>query len=256
MPNAVSRSLRAAARALLPGPLYGTLTRWYWRSKPSPLDRYRRLRPVSPPFGRGLPLDRAYIEEFLDEFRADVRGRVLEVAGRGYTQRFGQARVTRSDILHVQPEADGAAAADTTIVGDLASGRGIPGGAFDCLILTQTLQMIYELGPAVAHAHAALAPGGVLLATFPGIAQISRYDMERWGDCWRFTDLAVRKLFAAHFPSPRLEVRSYGNVLAAAAYLHGLGADELSPRERAFHDPDYQLIVAVRAVRVQQLPSP
>ena len=227
------------------------LTSWYWRSKPSPLDRYRRLRPISLPFRRGLPVDRYYIESFLAENQADIRGRVLEIAARTYTERFGGDRVVRSDVLHVNPEADGAAGSATTIVGDLESGAGIPRDAFDCFIVTQTLQFIYDVDAAIANARAALADGGVLLATLPGISQISRYDMDRWGEYWRFTDLAVRRLFETHFVSDVL-VRSYGNVLTATAFLHGLGAGELREHELAFNDPDFPVTIAVRAVRGPQ----
>jgi hypothetical protein len=37
-------------------------------------------------------------------------------------------------------------------------------------------------------------------------------------------------------------------VLAAVAFLYGLGAEELRDDELAANDPDYQLVVSLRAV--------
>jgi hypothetical protein len=135
------------------------------------------------------------------------------------------------------------------MVGDLATGEGIPRGAFDCMVLTQTLPCIYRVEAAVATSFAALAPDGVLLATLPGIGQISRYDMDRWGDYWRFTDASAARLFGGVFGPENVEVVTYGNVLVACAFLQGLAAAELKPEELDRHDPDYQVTIGVRAVK-------
>jgi SAM-dependent methyltransferase len=130
--------------------------------------------PVSRVFGfdRGKPVDRWYIERFLAEHAADVRGRVLEVAESTYTGWYGGGDVTRSDVLYASAENP-----DATVVGDLTTGDGIAEAAFDCFICTQTLQVIYDVRAAVAGTRRLLAPGGVLLASLPGISQISREDM-------------------------------------------------------------------------------
>ena len=60
-----------------------------------------------------------------------------------------------------------------TIVGDLTDAPQIPSDAFDCAIVTQTLQFVYNVRAALATLHRILAPGGVLLATVPGITKIS-----------------------------------------------------------------------------------
>src|SRR6185503_1474005 len=54
----------------------------------------RRLRPVSRTFGydRGLPVDRYYIESFLERNRRDIDGRTLEIGDDEYTRRFGGER--------------------------------------------------------------------------------------------------------------------------------------------------------------------
>ena len=209
----------------------------------------RSLEPVSRSFGhdRGTPIDRYYIERFLEHHQKDIRGRVLEVGDSIYTHRFGGDRVTRADILHTPPGGRSA-----TIVGDFATGQGIPRNAFDCIILTQVLPFIFDVRAAVANCHAALKHGGVVLATVPCISQISQYDMERWGDFWRFTTLSARRLFEEGFAGGTVEIQAHGNALAATAFLQGLATQELTAEELDHCDPVYQLIVTIRAVRAPE----
>jgi SAM-dependent methyltransferase len=204
----------------------------------------RRTHPISQFFGfdRGQPVDRYYIEQFLEQHRADIRGRVLEVGDPGYTQRFGGEAVRVSDVLHARPGNPLA-----TLVGDLCTGKGVPDSTFDCIILTQVLPFVWDVPAAINTLRRSLKPGGVLLVTAPGIMQISRYDADRWGDYWRFTSQSLRRLFEAGFGVA--DIRVYGNVLTATALLHGIATHELSRAERDDHHPDYEVIIGVRAVR-------
>jgi glycosyltransferase involved in cell wall biosynthesis len=205
----------------------------------------RRLTPWSRAFGfdRGQPVDRHYIEGFLAAHAADVHGRVLEVGDDTYTRRFGGDRVTRADVLHVH---DGHPAA--TIVDDLAVGSRIPDAAFDCIVLTQTLQLVFDLPAAVATLHRALAPGGVVLATVPGITPVPEGTWRAtW--YWALTPTAARRLFGERFGPDGVEVRSFGNVLAATAFLQGLASEELRPHELDANDAAYPVVVTIRACK-------
>jgi len=206
----------------------------------------RRITPVSKEFGleRGGAIDRCYIEDFLSRHAADICGHVLEIGDDRYIRKLGGGRVTRADVLNLHPGNPG-----TTLVADLANAGNIPASCFDCIILTQTLQFIYDLRAAVIHLHRMLNPHGRLLATLPGISQISRYDMDRWGDFWRFTNLSAKRLFEESFGAGNVMVQSYGNVLAAVAFLEGLAPAELTAKELDYVDPDYQLLIAVRAIK-------
>ncbi len=205
----------------------------------------RRLTPVSREFGfdRGLPIDRYYIENFLARRSGDIHGRALEIGDNAYTRRFGGDRVSRSDVLHVK---EGNPAA--TIVGDLTNADNIPSNTFDCLILTQTLHLIFDLRVALATINRILKPGGVALVTFPGISQIA---IDEWKDywCWSLTAISARKLFAEAFPMANLQVDVYGNVLAATSFLQGLAAQELRPEELDHFDPSYPVLITVRAIK-------
>lgn len=218
-----------------------------WRQlRPFRWGSLRRLTPVSRLFGcdRGQPIDRYYIERFLSGQQLDIKGCVLEIGDDTYTKKFGGARITKSEVLHI---AEGNPKA--TIVADLTRADHIPSGIFDCIICTQTLQFIYDVPAATRTLHRILKPGGVLLATFSGISQISRYDMDRWGDYWRFTDASARQLFSEAFGLANVTITTHGNVLVACSYLHGLGAQDLEQSEVEYDDPDYQVLITVRAIK-------
>jgi hypothetical protein len=220
------------------------------RRRREPTDREKlgltRLDPVSRIFGfdRGKPVDRWYIERFLSAHAGDVRGRVLEVDETTYTQWYGGDDVTRSDVLYAAPGNPAA-----TVVGNLATGEGLPLEAYDCFIMTQTLQVIYDVAAAVRGTRKVLAPNGVLLATVPGISQISREDRRDWGDWWRFTSDSARRLFTEAYGAENVEVEAHGNVLSAACFLYGLAAPELGEEELAHRDPDFELLMTIRAVK-------
>ena len=96
--------------------------------------------------------------------------------------------------------------------------------------------------------HRVLKPGGVLLATVPGVSQISHEQCaDYW--CWSFTRLSVLKLLEETFANATYEVEVHGNVLASLALLHGLSAEELSRAELDHRDPDYETLITVRAVK-------
>ena len=249
-----------AIKRMLPEPMRGPLREarrrclaWLFPvRRVRSFERLRRVTPISREWGydRGQPIDRHYIEGFLAKHAADVRGRVLEILDATYTRRFGGDRVTHSDVLDLD-----AANRAATIIGDLASAEHIPADTFDCIICTQTLLLIYDVRAAIQTLHRIMKPGGVLLATVPGIAhQICRYDMDRWGDYWRFTSRSIRRLFEEAFPAERVEVIAAGNVLAAIAFLHGLAAEELTRDEIDYQDPDYELSLCVRAVKPERSP--
>jgi SAM-dependent methyltransferase len=187
------------------------------------------------------------METFLERYATDIRGHVLEIADATYTRRFGGQRVSHSDVLHVTPGHPRA-----TITADLTCADHIRSETFDCIILTQTLQYIYEVRAALRTLYRILTPGGVVRATFPGISQIARDDMERWGEYWRFTTLSSRQLFAEVFPEDCVTVQAYGNIFTAIAFLHGLVVEELRREELDYHDRDYEMLITVRAMKPQR----
>ena len=215
------------------------------RRRPPKLGDLGRVTPIDPNWGfeRGTPIDRVYVEEFVASHAADIRGRVLEIAAPDYTTRFGR------DVEHVDILMATEGNPQATIVGDLTDAPQIPSGAFDCAVVTQTLQFVYDVRAALATLHRVLAPGGVLLATVPGITKISPPEDEQFGEWWHFTARSAQRLAEESFGEGNVEVRSYGNVLTAAGFLYGLAASDLKAEELGTHDRLYEVIVGVRAVK-------
>src|SRR6185369_13063117 len=160
---------------------------------------FRRVQPLSPCWGmdRGQAIDRYYIERFLDRHRADIRGRVLEVRDSRYTQQFGGPAVVSSDDIDSTNDA-------ATIVADLRSAGVIASASYDCVILTQVLQFIDDIGAALRECSRILRPGGVLLVTAPCICRVDDQAGPD-GDYWRLTEAAARKHFAEVFPPDSFE---------------------------------------------------
>jgi hypothetical protein len=210
--------------------------------QPARLGTLRRTTPLSASWGadRGIPIDRYYIERFLAEHRRDIFGHVLEVKDSRYIERFG-GNVTRADIIDIDPTNRRA-----TIIADLSAADAIRENCFDCFLMTQTLQFIYDYRAAIAHAWRVLRPGGVILATVPSI---SRIDRRLEADYWRFTSAACAAVFGERFGTDTVQVRSYGNVLAAIAFVAGMAHQELSAAELSAQDEHFPVIIAIRAVK-------
>ncbi len=214
--------------------------------QPTNFGDLRRLEPITRSFGyeRGQPIDRYYIERFLSSHEADIAGHVVEIGDDRYTAQFGGAKVTHADVLD-QPHPD----SSPTITADLAKADHVPSNAFDAIIAIQTLQFIYDLQAAVRTMHRILKPGGVVLASVSCVSQVSRYDMDRWGDYWRITSAAAQRLFGDVFGKDNVQAEAYGNVLVSAAFLYGLAADDLTKEELDFRDRDYESVICIRAVK-------
>jgi|GEM_PF-432115 len=244
----LKRGLKRTAHALLPKPVYVWLLKFSGRSYTPPVGSVqfgdlRRTEPVSRDYGygRGRPIDRYYIETFLQSQGDLITGQVLEIGERTYTKAFGK-NVAQSDMLHVN-DVEGA-----TYVDDLTYGSSIPSNCYDCVILTQTLHLIFDMKAALRTIYRILKPGGVLLCTVPGITQAADED---WNECWYWalTSNSARRLTEQVFPPDNVQVDYWGNVLAATSFLQGLAEQELTRQELDLVDPEYQVTIAITARR-------
>jgi glycosyltransferase involved in cell wall biosynthesis len=206
---------------------------------------FERSTPFSLEFGydRGGPIDRYYIEAFLEQNKKRVYGRVLEIGDNEYTMRYGGTHVTTSDILHID-----ATNKKATFIGDLSNAPQLPSDSFDCIVLTQTLHFIYDFKAALQTCHRILKPGGSLLLTVPGISHIDQGEWKEYW-LWAFTDKSMRRLMNEFFESDAVEIKAYGNVFVATAFLYGIGLPEFKKKYLDYHDPSYQVIISVKAVK-------
>lgn len=246
-PESWDSRARAVVRNLLPGFMLAAIRRYRNNAAPPvgaiSFGDFRRTQPIGERFGydRGTPVDRIYIERFLARHAQAIRGRTLEVVDDSYTRRFGQASARR-EVVDLR--ADNAKA---TILGDLSKLDAQWNGQFDAIIVTQTLQLIFDVKAAIETMHRVLKPGGTVLVTVPGITSLDRQEADSW--FWSFTEASMTRLFAEVFGRENVEVEVFGNVGSAACFLHGVAAEELGEAMLAPYDDRYPVIVAVRAVK-------
>lgn len=256
--------LKQIAQQTLPVPIHNWLlaqVRAYRHNPPLGKVNFgelRRLTPIGPDWGfdRAFPVHRYYLEQFLSGQVEDIRGHTLETEDGNYTHQFGGARVTKSDVLDLNEGNPYA-----TVIGDLTCPDQFPADTYDCVLLIQTLQLIYDLPAAVKTLDRILKPGGVVLATIPGLTRngyskpeqsaVRTHDTDNWSNywCWSFTTVSAKRLFAEAFGAANVEVKSYGNVLSAIAALQGMATQELTHSELDYYDPVYQVLITVRAVK-------
>ncbi|MEA1926202.1 MAG: methyltransferase domain-containing protein [Patescibacteria group bacterium] len=189
-------------------------------------------------FDRGTPVDRYYIEKFLEENKDEIRGRCLEITDNVYTRRFGKNRVKKSDVLDIDKKNNKA-----NIHGDLRDLKEIKNDVYDCVIATHTFGVIDEYQKAVKECYRILKPGGTLVATVSALGVA--VELEK--SFWRFTETSVRYVFGKFFGQENIKVCSLGNVLSGQAFWVGLAAEELSEEELNYNDPRYSIIVGVIA---------
>jgi SAM-dependent methyltransferase len=200
------------------------------------------IAPLSYVWGtdRGVPVHRYYVEKFLAEFAADIRGHCLEFAAATYVPRFGGPAVTALDILHIDGSNPRA-----TLTGDLTRPNDLPGDRFDCIVCTHVLHLIFDVRRATSELHRILKPGGILLVAVPHVGMVASEYRELWG----FTPEGLLRVLGEWFGDDTVTIRAYGNSLAAAAEIRGLVAGELTRAELNTHDRRFAVEVCGRAIK-------
>lgn len=191
-------------------------------------------------FDRGLPVHRHYIDLFLTEFAADIRGDCLEFQDRTYLDKFSGPQVRARDVIHLDESNPHA-----TLIADITKPAAMPRHRYDCIICTHVLHSIFDLHAALDGLYRSLRPGGVLLAAVPHISMCD----EGFEEYWRFTPLGLRTLMAKAFGDDHVTVRAYGNSIVAAGELRGMVSDEFTDAELHTHDARFATEICGRAVK-------
>ncbi|MDL2283921.1 class I SAM-dependent methyltransferase [Oxalobacter sp. OttesenSCG-928-P03] len=210
---------------------------YFLRSNPHPISEYCG-------FDRGTPLDRFFIEAFLEKEKINVKGRCLELLDDSYTKRFGSGQVIQNDVLDINPENPNA-----TIIDDLRCLKHIKSDTYDCIILTQVLQFIDDVDSAIAECYRILAPNGVLLATLPALSRADGASGVE-ADYWRFTTASAKYLFFKVFEKENVVVTSYGNARTGIFFLAGLAIEDVPKRLFMQEDGNFPTIITVTARKV------
>jgi hypothetical protein len=220
------------------GPRLTVLARCVLRGQPLPRwGNLRRLEPFSTTYGfdRGTPIDRYYLNRFLDANRFVITGRVLEVQVPSYTKQFGKD-VRESHTVDINPDFR------ATYTCDLADAAQIPTGYYDCFLVPNTLQHIVDLHTALRTMVRVVKPGGTLLASAAGFLPL----IPDGGDYWRLSAAGWRFVLDEEWAGCDVSVEAHGNCLAAVAAMYGLAQEELSSGELDAHDPRYPVLTTIR----------
>ena len=191
-------------------------------------------------FARGVPIHRYYVERYLSQQAADIRGQCLEFQEDTYASQFGESRVTRLEILHKERDPH---APQATLFADLTRDNSIPSGIFDCIICTYVLHVIDDLPMFVKELHRLLRRDGVLLVVVPNVTVA----YPEFPELWRFTPLGLTRLLERAFGAGSIQARSYGNSLTCAGEIRGLGASDFTIDELEDNDPRFGLVTCARA---------
>lgn len=195
--------------------------------------------PISEVFAteRGTPVDRIYIERFLEKNSSYIKGDILEIEDSTYTKKFGDGKVTNSIIMDVSSDSE-----KIDFNANLETGEGIRDNVADCFILTQTLMYIFDLEATVKNIVRMLKPGGVALITASFLSQNSQRCMDNYGAYFNFNSATFEKLFNGK-GAMVLDSGSYGNVKTVMAHLVGMCAEDLDESDFDTNDKYYPLIV-------------
>ena len=201
----------------------------------------RSVKPISTSYGfdRGKPVDRYYIESFIEENKKHIKGVCLEITDNEYTKKYGK-HVTKSDVLDINTGNKQA-----NIYGDLQDVSHIPDNTYDCFILTQTLLMIDDYEAAIRESKRILKPGGVMLVTLSTLSPVWNIKHHMW----RFTGASANYIFGKYFSRKKYEVNTYGNALTGQAFWVGMAIEDLTKEELEYNDPHFPVVVTIKATK-------
>jgi SAM-dependent methyltransferase len=168
-----------------------------------------------------------------------IRGRCLEIVDPMYTKKYGGDKVEMSEVLDIIPRPT------TTIHGDLRNVPQIPSNTYDCLIITQTFNVIDDYDSAIRESYRILKPGGVLLATMPTLSPAWNLKI----NMWRMTVDSARYVFSKIFPASQVTVQALGNKEVALAFWQGFALEDVSPEVIPHTDESFPLIIGIKAIK-------
>jgi len=190
-------------------------------------------------FHRGEPIDRYYIAKAISKYSNKIRGLTLEVGERRYTNEFSNIDISNSFILNYSgPEGH------NCVTGDLTNLDTFEDQKFDTFICTQTLNFIYDFRSAINTSYEILNKDGFFIGTVGSVSHISKYDNDRWGDYWRFTELGIKTILSES-DFDVIDITGYGNMLSAKAMFDGCVVEDFDDISLLdYEDPIYPLIIS------------
>lgn len=197
----------------------------------------KRELPFCPNFGfsRGTPVDRFYLGSFINEVRARISGRTLEIGGRlNNRQIYGLTNITSYETMDLSPTNS------PTVVADAHDINAIGIGSVNSIILFNVLEHCSRPWIVVGNLHEWLATGGKVFCAVPNAQRLHRDPK----DFWRILPDALAELFKRF---GYIEIKAYGNLISSIAALSGISAEELNATELARTDERYPVLSCIVA---------
>jgi len=237
------RGFKSRLWHILPTYLQQSYNRWRNRGTVNPT--LFEVPPISRVFGvdRGTPVDRFYIETFLESHRMCFQGDGIEIGEVRYLNKFGLQLSSKRALVFE------ASQSMSELHGDLTQLDSLPFEVADVFICTQTLNFIFDVSKAIMGIRKILKQDGVALVTVAGVCQISRYDADRWGDYWRFMPQSIYRLFVEQFGKEQVEIFVFGNSYSAHSLLHGFSLEECNRNKLLVSDADYPVVIALKITK-------
>ena len=198
---------------------------------------FKRLIPFCPEYGytRGEPIDRYYLNKFIEEIRDDVVGNTLEIGGNRLNRRlYNFMRTTSYRALDLS----GGAGVD--IIGDAHDSHIVPYNSLDSIIIFNVLEHCERPWVVVENIYNWLKDGGKVFCVVPNAQRVHKTPK----DFWRPLPDAMDSLFAKFLIRKSI---SYGNPIATVGSMMGIAAEELSSEELDSVNNEYPVVTCVFA---------
>lgn len=202
----------------------------------------RRHIPLCPNYGytRGTPIDRFYLDQFVQGIRQEVVGVTLEIGGRQQNrEQYGFQQATEYHTLDSDPRSG------ADIIGDAHDSGSCAENCFDSIILFNVLEHCAKPWIVTENIYRWLRAGGKVFCMVPNVQRVHHDPV----DCWRILPDAFQTLFERFCT----RVTTYGSLLTSISALSGIASEELTWPELTHVDPQYPVATCVVAVKQQNL---
>ena len=200
------------------------------------LGLFTRSEPICTEFGysRGTPVDRYYLERFLEANTAFIRGQVLDVGSDGFTLKGFAAGLESITTIDANPDMN------PDVIGDVHNRRVFRRASFDCVLLLNVLEHCRRPQVVIDNVQTWLRKGGTLLAAIPNAQRIHAGPV----DCWRILPDGCRELCKNWND---VQITTFGNCATSLAALSGLAVEDLVAEIRDYQDARYPVLTCIRA---------
>lgn len=243
--KSVGERLRSAADALTPDARERVervarhlVSRW-------PRPRWGNLRRSTPigdrrPSSSRTPVDAFYFEQFIDQHRDTLHGRVLQLGSRCWSAPWQDAVIESVTVVDLDPNST-----EASIIADPSDPFVLQERQFDCEIVP-ALSVLRSPRRALENLWRALRPGGVLLVAAPGMGRVGAHTQIDDDGRWRWSASSFRELLTETLPQAEVTLETFGSVASVIASVHGLTAEEVGSKALSWRDRRFPVIVCAR----------